>query len=359
MSVRPRGRQQGIALVLYTVGLLGVVAMSGFALDLGRAYLAKARLQNALDAAALDAAHVLFNGGSTAQATAAALANYGENMDAGTPAVSYSSSWPFGAEGADPKYVKVSVASLPLAAMLSATFLGSSTFAVAGTAIAGPQPLGGTVCGVPLAVCGTSTSADHDCSDGDGCWGLAAGELTLKDDALGPGNFGLMDMGSGANAVADAFAGKTEFCAAPGETHATQPGKASITTFGGLNSRFGAGAGPYTGIGDLVTTSPQTYAGYKAALGSGNYTNPLGVARRRTVLVSIVDCSAVKGKSDAKVLDTACVFLTRQVPAVGALLGTVYAEMIDDPCPSSSGTPGTDPASAAARIVLYQSGTQS
>lgn len=355
------GRQGGVVLVLYAVGLIAVIGMAGFALDLGRAYLAKTQLQNALDAAALDGAHVLFNTGSTALATSAAQASYSANIPAGTPAVSYSSTWPFGAAGANPRFVKVTVASLPLPATLSATFLGSNTFAVSGTAIAGPQPLGGELCGLPLGVCGNGSSADTVC-DENGCFGIGAGELGLKDDPTGPGNYGLMDMGSGASAVAEALAGTTEFCAAAGSSKATQPGKATSTTLSALNTRFGSGIGSFASTvlypADVIT-STQTYASYRTALASGAYDNPGGVPRRRTVLVPIVDCSAAKGKSQVQVLGTACVFLTQRVPTLGASIGTVYAEMIGDPCASSGGTPTTNPASAAARIVLFSAGAQS
>lgn len=359
---RPPRAQGGVVLVLFAVGVIAVIGMAGLALDLGRAYLNKARLQNALDAAALDAARVLFDTGSSALATAAAQASYGANMDSGTPAVAFSSSWPFGAAGANPRFVRVSVDGLALPAMLSATFLGSSVFAISGSAVAGPQPLGGEVCGVPLGLCGVSGSSDTTC-DENGCYGIGAGEQELKDDPTGPGNYGLMDMGSGASATADGFAGQTEFCAAPGAAKATQPGKASATTFSALNTRFGAGTGSFVDAtkfpADVVTTSPQTYAAYSAALAGGAYTNPGGVARRRTVLVPVVDCSDAKGKSTVTVLGNACVFLTRQVPTSGASIGSVYAEMISDPCASPGGTPTTNPASAAARIVLFSAGAQS
>lgn len=358
----PARREGGVVLLVYVVGLVAVIGMVGFALDLGRAYLAKSRLQNALDAAALDGAHVLFNTGSTALATAAAQASYSANIASGTPAVTFSSSWPFGATGTNPRFVRVAVASLPLPAMLSAGFLGAGTFAVSGSAVAGPQPLGGEVCGVPLGLCGLAGSGDTVC-DANGCFGVGAGEQSLKDSAVGPGNYGLMDMGSGASAVGEGFAGQTEFCSAPGSSKPTEPGKANATTLSALNTRFGAGNGQYADTSkyppDVVTTSPQTYAAYRTALGSGAYTNPSGVPRRRTVLVPVVDCSTASGKSSVTVLGNACVFLTRQVPTSGSTSGTVYAEMIADPCPSSAGTPGTNPASAAARIVLFSSGAQS
>lgn len=363
MPRRLRRRQSGITLLLFTVGLVAVIGMAGVALDLGRAYLQKTKLQNALDAAALDAAQVLYATGSTAQATTAAQASYSQNIASGTPAVTFSSTWPFGAQGASPKYVKVEVSALPMTAILSAAVLGSDTFTISGTAVAGPEPLSGSLCGVPVAMCGDTTSADKDCTDGNGCFGIANSGLALKDGTTGPGNYGLIDMGSGASAVADGMAGTTSLCVAPGDTKTTETGKATSTTSNGLNTRFGAGSGAYSSQStyppDVITTSPMTYSAYKSALASGSWTNPGGVPHRRMILVPVVDCSNVKGKSTAKVLGSACVFLTQKVPTSGSTNGTVYGEMATDACTSTSGTPSNDPSSSASRIVLYQAGTQS
>lgn len=359
-----RNRQGGIVLLLYTVGLIAVIGMAGFALDLGRAYLSKTQLQNAVDAAALDGAKVLFiTSGGTSLARTAAQNSLNENINGATAVITFSSTWPFGAEGLSPKYIKVKVDSLVVTATLSAVFLGANTFSVAGEAVAGPLPLGGKTCGAPVGVCGTAGAADQDCSDGNGCFGLTSGEISLKDDPTGPGNYGLMDMGSGAGAVADAMAGTTQFCAAPGDTKQTQPGNATATTSNALNTRFGAGRGSYSSATayppDVVTLSPLTYSAYKLVLQSGAWDHPGGVARRRTILIPVIDCSTVKGKSTAKVLAMSCMFLTRQVPTSGPTNGTVYAEMISDPCVSDGGDPTNDPKSTAARIVLYQSGAQS
>ena len=62
------GRQRGIVAVVVAIGLLGLLAMVGFALDSGHLILNKSRLQNTVDAAALSAAKVLDETGSEAQA---------------------------------------------------------------------------------------------------------------------------------------------------------------------------------------------------------------------------------------------------------------------------------------------------
>lgn len=361
-----RRRQGGIVLVLYTLGLIAVIGMAGFALDLGRAYLNKTRLQNAVDAAALDGAKVLFQTGSTTKATTAAQDSLNQNITGATPAITFSSTWPFGAAGLGPKYIKVVVSSFPVNATLSAVFLGKSAFTVAGEAVAGPLPLGGSTCGAPIGICGLAGSADQDCSDGNGCYGIGAGEQQLKDAAIGPGNYGLMDMaGKGANkAIDDAFAGATGFCAKKGDNKATEPGNKTSKIAEAVNSRFGQGGQPYDDQSkyppDVVSSIAfNTYATYKLALQSGLWDRPDGVPRRRTSVVPVIDCSTVQGSSTAQVLAMACVFLTRPVGTTNPDKGTVYVEMISDACASDSGVPTNDPTSTAARIVLYQSGAQS
>jgi hypothetical protein len=59
-SVSGRRRQRGIAMVLFSVGLVVIMAMAGLALDMGHAYVNKTRLQNAIDAAALSGASALY-----------------------------------------------------------------------------------------------------------------------------------------------------------------------------------------------------------------------------------------------------------------------------------------------------------
>ncbi|MFP5305808.1 MAG: TadE/TadG family type IV pilus assembly protein, partial [Gammaproteobacteria bacterium] len=73
-------RQSGIALILVTIGALALLGMAGLALDMGMAYIAKSRLQNAVDAAALDGAKVLNDTGSVSAATTAALATFSTNL---------------------------------------------------------------------------------------------------------------------------------------------------------------------------------------------------------------------------------------------------------------------------------------
>lgn len=79
---RGRHRQRGVALVLIVVGLLAVLAMAGLALDASHMGYNKARLQSAVDAAALSAAKVLDQTGNTTDATTAAQTTFNANAAA-------------------------------------------------------------------------------------------------------------------------------------------------------------------------------------------------------------------------------------------------------------------------------------
>lgn len=67
---KPKNREKGISLIIATVAMVGIIPMVGLFVDLGILYASKARLQAAVDGAALAAARSLNLGQSTtAQAT--------------------------------------------------------------------------------------------------------------------------------------------------------------------------------------------------------------------------------------------------------------------------------------------------
>lgn len=364
-----RGRQRGIVVLLYMVGLLAVLGMAGFALDLGLALLTKTRLQNALDAAALDAAKTLYlTSGSTTDATGAANETFHLNMDTGVdPEVAFSlTQSPFvAATGVlDARFVRVSVPSWPVETYLSRVLGLADSYALTGEAMAGPQPLGGPLCGAPLGVCAVVPgSPDTDCSDGNGCFGLGTTELTLHGDSIAPGFYGLLDMGSGAADVAEGMAGSEGLCLTIGQSQDVKPGM-SNTIINATNSRFGMAKGkfndPDTYPPDVIV-SDKVWLTYEAALNAGPpYEVPGGTAKRRTMLMPVIDCSQpMAGASKpVTVLGRACMFLTRPVESGGSGAGTVYAQIIDE-CQAEGGIPDPNSGSGAVRIVLYQSGTQS
>lgn len=358
-------RQRGVALVLFTIGTLAILGVAGLAVDLGLAYIARTRVQNAVDAAALTAARHLSLHASPGLAASAAQAAYALNQagldPAIVPQVEMSPTLvPFNPAGSAPKFVRVSVTAMPSPLRFASVLPGiGGSIGLDAVAVAGPIPLGQICNALPLAVCGTG--ADTDCSDG-ACFGLGPNEFEIKGDArsLGPGNYGLLVLDCvGANCVRDGMAGGSELCFEDGGTVLTQPGVASGAAAQGLNTRFGVYQGPVSAADyppDVVTrhVPALTHAQYQAALATPalwDYPPPAGVAQRRIAVTPIVDCSApLNGRTRADVLGAACVFLTQPVDGGN---GTLRAEVAPD-CLAEGTVAETPGTSAAHKIVLYQ-----
>jgi hypothetical protein len=356
-------RQRGIVVLFYMVALVGVIGMAGVALDTGLMMLQKTRLQNALDAAALDGAVELFKtGGDTGEAQAAALATYAINIaDGPTPTVAFSPTQsPFSAGAVNPKFVRVTVDAMPVQTYLSRIIGLEDSYNISGAAMAGPMPISES-CGGPLAICGDAASGDSNCADNNGCWGLSAAEMTLHDAATGPGNYGLLQMPGGPGAgpttgTPAGMAGIESLCVKEGESVTTAPGMQNNIRFA-TNTRFGQYQGNWTDEdkypSDVVTLAPLTYAAYEILLQTAP--NASGVPRRRTMVAPVVDCTGVSGLSSVPVLGHACIFLTRPVPTFGPTSGTVYAQFADE-CLAEGGVADPDSDSGAVRFMLFPAG---
>ncbi|MNY00443.1 hypothetical protein D3C86_1329350 [compost metagenome] len=163
----------------------------------------------------------------------------------------------------DAKYVRVSVASYSLTGFFwnFAQSLGAlGNKAVAAIATAGPSPT--SPCDLaPLMVCGDPAQYNP----GAGMfWGFQFGDLKVLKTAsgnqspIGPGNFQLLDFGSGGNAVREEMAGGGKVCRNVGDNVTTEPGNKVGPASQGLNTRFGIYNGPVSASAyppDLVTTS--------------------------------------------------------------------------------------------------------
>lgn len=368
-----RGRQGGGVLVMYTLGALAIVGMAGAALDMGMVYLTKTRLQNALDAAALDGAKQLFVTGGAALATARALLTLGSNITIPpgvTPRVETSPTQsPFTPGLADPLYVKVTVADLPVPVYLLRVLGLGTSLTIGGSAMAGPQPLGGgELCGaVPIGVCGTD-NGDTNCADGS-CYGVAPdadGEVVLGGSMIAPGNFGLLRLDcSGAACLRRSMAGGEPGCFTPGGTVNTEPGKDAGPVAQGINTRFGVYAGPMAGDEDLypsdvvtLVVGPDTYDAYQAALAAPAWDHPQGQPERRVVLAPVINCAGMSGgATTVNVVGAACFYINAPVvpggptggEIRGQLIGSCAADGIAAGPPAPPGSPGPS------HIVLFQS----
>ena len=131
---------------------------------------------------------------------------------------------------------------------------------MAAIATAGPSPT--NPCDVaPLMICGDSSQYNPTAGM---FWGFQFGDLQVlksaanNSSAIGPGNFQLLDFGSGGSSVREDLAGGGSVCRNVGETVQTSPGNTVGPASQGLNTRFGIYNGPVSASDyppDLVTTS--------------------------------------------------------------------------------------------------------
>lgn len=289
VSPRSLKRQRGIVMVILTIGVLAILAMSGLALDSGHIFLTKTRLQNAVDAAALGAAKVLSSSGSMMAATAEANATFSSNVAApGNELID--SAWDGGSGEitlhvefsqtispftpttvGDPPYVRVVADGFTLDSWLIQV-VGVTETEVVASAVSGPSAGLAGVCNIaPILACGCRPGIDPDCCDPvSGCASgddyleasfphevPAAGTtgieqiigLSLPAGAgfpLGPGNFQFLNIGDnkGSNDLKNALAGNSDYCVdsdAVGDWVEPKPGANVNAGSDGLNSRFDGG----------------------------------------------------------------------------------------------------------------------
>jgi hypothetical protein len=423
-TATPR-RQEGAVSVLMVFALAAIAMMAALALDGGHLMLNKTRLQNAVDAAALSGAKTLsqVEGGlNIASVTrTAALNTLTQNANAsgnnelaaavaGNPGtfavVELSSSvyGPFSYPGpANAKYVRVSVPNYSLTGFfwgVVQAFGAVGSKAVAAIATAGPSPT--SPCDLaPLMVCGDPTKYDPAAGM---FWGFQFGDLQVLKTAagnsspIGPGNFQLLDFGSGGSTVRDDLAGGGEVCRNVGQNVQTAPGNKVGPTSQGLNTRFGIYNGPVSASDyppDLVTTSsnpaityddsvnpPQMkYKGQTVVSSSGNLTagsdaifdyndwrtstaacvagsgsgcQSGGVFERRMLKIVVGDCTGKQGGSTSiPVLGFGCYYVVQPMSGGGTdsqIFGQFVKECEGDNVPSP--TPAND--SGPQIIQLYK-----
>lgn len=415
--VKTRRTQKGAAMIIIVAGLLAILAMAGLALDGGHLFLNKTRLQNMVDSAALAGAKSLQqNAGNTSAASAAARNIFRQNLNAAGNAeidesfdeqqlvIEFSETVQVFNPGADGPYIRVTAPDVSMTAWLIRV-LGIDNKEVSATAVAGPS-VGITEknCNIiPVMVCGDPA---QDPATSSSFWGYQKGTAeVLKSTSsqggnwtgvTGPGNFHLLDAGSGASAVARGLAGEYATCFDAQAGVSTQPGNEVGPVAFGINTRFGIYQGGQVRAGDyppdVITTGqpvnlgaqvdPQlgrervtingqvvtadnfsdlySYDDYQDDVRNGRFTNdPVdqgGIAQfdRRKVAVPIGNCETAKsGASDVEVLGLACFFLLDRVEISGNnAAARIYGEFIED-C-TINGMPGVTPGNADTfRIQLY------
>ncbi|WP_330872734.1 Tad domain-containing protein [Pseudomonas sp. MMS21 TM103] len=288
-------------MVLIVIALASMLLMGALALDGGHMLLNKARLQNAVDAAALSGAKTLSQvGGDPDGYVAAAIAartaawntlmlnasasgngelssGIGASGGVGAFAVvelSDSVYGPFFFPGPeDAAYVRVSVPNYKLTGFFWDFFnknpFSSSNIeiekAVAAIATAGPSPTASTCNIDPIVVCGDP--AQYDPENGN-FWGYHYGDLqTLTCGTPGSpsaGNCQLLRLGdsTGGADIRQAFCAGTEQCIDDTGSVDTEPGITWGPVAQGLNTRLGL----YNGPVDPATCPPDWYIDYSEPL---------------------------------------------------------------------------------------------
>lgn len=261
-NTRMVSKQKGLALVLVTAAMLSLIGVAALSIDVNHAMLNKTRLQNSLDAAALAAAIVVDNGGTTAEATIAAnttltnVANATGNdeMDfsTATVAVQFSNDADVFPDGsfnpAEDTYVRVSVTGFELDNFFAHVFNVDKN--LDSSAVAGPSPsLSSTTNIVPIAVCEGEDGGTNGYNPGE-VYPIKVASHMNSD--MGAGNYQLLDFGSGASTVREALAGnpdsieqyqQTYGSIGVGSTVTTKPGNTVGPVGQGLNTRFGSYSG--------------------------------------------------------------------------------------------------------------------
>ena len=362
-------RQRGIALVLVVVGFLAVLAMAGLALDASHLGYNKARLQTAVDAAALSAAKVLDQTNNTTDATATARATMSANattfkelataLSKGLEiTVQFSSTAvPFVSGSTPARFVRVVVPNFETDASLT-RILGILRLPARASAVAGPSPPISYACNIaPIAACANTSS-------GAPYYGYTPGTVySLREQGgIGTGNFSFLSMeGNGASVLKTNLAGGYSGCATIGQNVDTKPGQSTGPVSQGLNTRFnkykGGGVdaatyppdvildepspsltvdkktGAVTQGGKTITLASQlsiNHAQYDSDIAEKRYDiqpRPAGTGAflRRELAVPLVNCSDVpKGRTSLPVVGYGCFFMLQQVD------DGIFAEFISD-----------------------------
>jgi hypothetical protein len=402
IQLMPPRRQQGIALVIFAIGLVAIIGIAGLALDLSYAMLNDARLQNAMDACALSGAQVLMDTEDTTLASDAAKATFDKNLggldqdDWADVVVDFSDTLePFNPGGS--RYARCEVGDYSITTRL-AKILGIGQLGLSVTAVAGPIPI--TNCNVaPLMVCGDTnetcdfgddycygftvykeneqgnpTTPEEKCylkacapgkpcaqqpPVGENCGAQAGAPLGGGSGDPGPGNFQFLDMEctsgkSGKNCIKQVFeeggSALINSCVNDGGVVVSETGNA-VSTIPSFNTMFD-GPNADTVTGDMLYSNYIDAGGLKADGGN----------ERRVLPIVIADCETppdapgckgkFAGKSCYTVMTTGCFFATEKAVKKGNE-SEIWGEFIGR-CAGTGNLTTTPNAFDIHKIVLYK-----
>jgi len=376
--------QKGSVVPLLAASLVAMLGMTGMVVDSGHVFVAKTRLQNAIDATALSAAKTLDETGNQNLSRFVARKLFNENLeldgftelrdlglDATDLTIQFSNTRnPFISNPAATRYARVRLnrGQLELQTIFM-NLLGVEKIDLAVSAVAGPSPALGETCNiVPTVVCG-----DPDIPpDNDGMFGYQYGDKvslamgSVTNNNIGPGNFQLLDIEGNdkTDKLRENLAGGSKGCVSDQNTVSTKPGVNRGSVAQGINTRFGFYSGPTSYADyppDKVTDAgspgfPDSYAEYKLDYKLSNYDESTnGIPERRVIAVSFGRCEGtVNGQGDISLLGFGCIFLNEPSSQTGALQDVqIYGELIRE-C-NAQGIPGPNPVDGPGlhTIILY------
>ena len=326
--------QSGMVSVFVVVSMAGLLATMGMAIDLGRAYLSRARLQHAVDAAALAGARRLAETGPAGTALAAAEGQAAYDLFAAGPGnsdlqglsveVSFSpAAHPFSGGSSGP-FVRASVEGLSLSSALL-RLLGPAyeQIQVTASAVAGPSSMLQLACSLtPIVVCGNASLPYPWMDLSKGYNNLAYEDRPNKLKVADFYSVGL-DCGTGDACVRASLAGSYPGCKdLSGGLAMADPLVAvdnSAVIAQGLNTRFNVSGGLDLGVypPDVVIAEPNPrgldYADYLSRVAAENYdiAPPTGQPGRRVLKVQMANCAT------GELLGIACLFMKRQAKPTG------------------------------------------
>lgn len=364
--------------VFVVVSMVGLLATLGMAIDLGRAYSARARLQHAVDAAALAGARRLAETGpaGTALATAEATAVFDlftagpGNLDLqGLPvSVDFSPTpYPFNG-GASGVFVRARVSNLAVPnALLKLLGPEYTQWLIGAAAVAGPSPILQLACSLtPIVVCGDPALPYPwvDTSQGYTNLGYQDNPTKLKvTDYYAVA----LACGTGDACVRESMAGSHPGCkdlTGGATADPLVPVNNSAYIARGLNSRFNVPDGLDPGVypPDVIIAEPNPrgldYAIYFSRMASENYDipPPPGQPGRRVLKVQMANCAT------GALLGMTCLFMKEQAKTTGNKSITAEffsASPLGNAC-LSDGIPDYSTSSPTIRgpytIILYRNG---
>lgn len=397
------GRQHGLTLVVMTMSMVAFITVAALSIDVSHFVVNKTRLQNAVDTIALAGATVAnrTNQDDKKKVTDAAIiesykvviaAPGNDEIELATTddgsglqklAIQYSDSPNSGFSTSFPSspdmvYVRVEVSEVGLSEFFLNLFGIEKT--VSASAVAGPVYVDGTSNILPIGMCEGSDvgPAGYEIAK---VYEIKSGSQSDDPDGLGPGNYHLLDIGSGKSAVSDALVGKNTVVVTVEETIDSETGNAVGSTED-IDSRFEGKTidGVYYPP-DLITTEPSTLVntdnidahndaldkwGYdeyvsetETCLENSDCKTAGGAAWRRVLPVPILDCDSASksgGKIEFTVTSIGCFFMVQAYDSSQESGKTgqqsIFGEFIERCSVIEGGVSDVD--TGLTRIVLYK-----